>query len=103
VALSREDPQWLVRARGLIEVVVWGDERKAVLDRGGGDQCVTDVSSTHAPAAPTPRRGSRRRGRRALTAALDRRTSGLDLDELFDYGALTRHAGEVVARLEEIA
>ena len=39
---------------------------------------------------------------RELLAA-DPRTSGLDLDELFDYGALTRHAGEVVARLDAIA
>ena len=33
----------------------------------------------------------------------DPRAAGLDLDELFDYGALTRHAGEVVARLDAIA
>jgi adenylosuccinate lyase len=33
----------------------------------------------------------------------DPRCAGLDLDELFDYGALTRHAGEVVARLDAIA
>jgi adenylosuccinate lyase len=39
---------------------------------------------------------------RELLAA-DRRTRDLDLDELFDYGALTRHAGELVARLDEIA
>jgi adenylosuccinate lyase len=39
---------------------------------------------------------------RELLAA-DPRTRDLDLDELFDYGALTRHAGELVARLDEIA
>ncbi|HEY5390103.1 MAG TPA: adenylosuccinate lyase [Solirubrobacteraceae bacterium] len=33
----------------------------------------------------------------------DPRGAGLDLDELFDYGSLTRHAGEVVARLDAIA
>jgi adenylosuccinate lyase len=33
----------------------------------------------------------------------DPRAAGLDLDELFDYGALTRHAAEVVARLDAIA
>ena len=38
---------------------------------------------------------------RELLAA-DPRTSGLDLDELFDYGALTSHAGEIVARLDGI-
>jgi len=39
---------------------------------------------------------------RELLAA-DPRTSSLDLDALFDYRALTTHAGEVVARLDEIA
>jgi adenylosuccinate lyase len=39
---------------------------------------------------------------RELLAA-DPRTSSLDLDALFDYAALTSHAGEVVARLDEIA
>jgi len=34
---------------------------------------------------------------------IDPRTRDLDLDGLFDYGALTRHAGEVVARLDAIA
>ena len=34
--------------------------------------------------------------------AADPRTSGLDLNELFDYTALTRHAAEVVARIDEI-
>jgi adenylosuccinate lyase len=38
---------------------------------------------------------------RELLAA-DPRTSSLDLDSLFDYGALTRHAGEIVARLDGI-
>jgi adenylosuccinate lyase len=38
---------------------------------------------------------------RELLAA-DPRTSSLDLDELFDYGALTRYAGELVARLETV-
>jgi adenylosuccinate lyase len=38
---------------------------------------------------------------RELLAA-DPLTSGLDLDAIFDYGKLTRHAGELVARLEEI-
>ncbi len=33
----------------------------------------------------------------------DPRTSGLDLDAIFDYAALTRHAGELVARLDAIA
>ncbi len=35
--------------------------------------------------------------------AADPRTSGLDLDSIFDYRTLTRHAGELVARLDEIA
>jgi adenylosuccinate lyase len=39
---------------------------------------------------------------RELLAA-DPRTSGLDLAEIFDYGALTRHAAELVGRLDEIA
>ena len=39
---------------------------------------------------------------RELLAA-DPRAAGLDLDELFDYGALVRHAGDVVARLDAIA
>jgi adenylosuccinate lyase len=39
---------------------------------------------------------------RELLAA-DPRTSGLDLDQIFDYGTLTRHAAELVGRLEEIA
>jgi len=39
---------------------------------------------------------------RELVAA-DPRAAGLDLDALFDYGALTRHAADVVARLDEIA
>jgi adenylosuccinate lyase len=32
----------------------------------------------------------------------DPRTSGLDLDAIFDYGTLTRHAGELIARLDAI-
>jgi adenylosuccinate lyase len=32
----------------------------------------------------------------------DPRCAELELDELFDYGSLTRHAGEVVARLDAI-
>ena len=39
---------------------------------------------------------------RELLAA-DPRTSGLDLDAIFDYQTLTRHAHELVARLDEIA
>jgi adenylosuccinate lyase len=39
---------------------------------------------------------------RELLAA-DPRAAGLDLEELFDYGALVRHAGDVVARLDAIA
>jgi adenylosuccinate lyase len=39
---------------------------------------------------------------RELLAA-DPRAAGLDLDEIFDYGAFTRHAAEIVARLDEIA
>jgi adenylosuccinate lyase len=35
-------------------------------------------------------------------AANDDRTAGLDLDEVFDYGAFTRYAGEIVGRLDEI-
>ena len=35
--------------------------------------------------------------------AADPRTSALDLDSIFDYQTLTRHAGELVARLDEIA
>jgi adenylosuccinate lyase len=33
----------------------------------------------------------------------DPRTSGLDLDAIFDYGRFTRYAGELIARLQEIA
>jgi len=33
----------------------------------------------------------------------DERTAGLDLDVIFDYGHYTRHAHEIVARLDEIA
>ncbi len=39
---------------------------------------------------------------RELLAA-DERTRGLDLDAIFDYATLTRHAGELIARLDEIA
>jgi adenylosuccinate lyase len=39
---------------------------------------------------------------RELLAA-DPRTSGLDLDAIFDYATFTRHAHELVARLDEIA
>ena len=39
---------------------------------------------------------------RELLAA-DPRTSGLDLDAIFDYATFTRHAKELVARLDEIA
>ncbi len=35
--------------------------------------------------------------------AADPRSSSLDLDSIFDYQTLTRHAGELVARLDEIA
>jgi adenylosuccinate lyase len=39
---------------------------------------------------------------RELLAA-DPRTSGLDLDAIFDYQTLIRHARELVARLDAIA
>jgi hypothetical protein len=39
---------------------------------------------------------------RELLAA-DPRTSGLDLDAIFDYATFTRHAKELVGRLDEIA
>jgi adenylosuccinate lyase len=39
---------------------------------------------------------------RELLAA-DERASGLDLDEIFDYAHYIRHAGEIIARLDEIA
>jgi adenylosuccinate lyase len=39
---------------------------------------------------------------RELLAA-DPRTAGLDLDAIFDYATLTRHAAELVARLDAIA
>jgi adenylosuccinate lyase len=39
---------------------------------------------------------------RELLAA-DERTSGLDLDAIFDYGHYTRYAHQIVARLDEIA
>jgi adenylosuccinate lyase len=39
---------------------------------------------------------------RELLAA-DERAAGLDLDAIFDYGQFVRHAGEIVARLDEIA
>jgi adenylosuccinate lyase len=35
--------------------------------------------------------------------ANDERAAGLDLDAIFDYGHYTRHAAEIVARLDEIA
>jgi adenylosuccinate lyase len=35
--------------------------------------------------------------------AADERAAGLDLDAIFDYGHYTRHAQEIVARLDEIA
>ena len=35
--------------------------------------------------------------------AVDERASGLDLDAIFDYSHYTRHAGEILARLDEIA
>jgi adenylosuccinate lyase len=35
--------------------------------------------------------------------AADERASGLDLDAIFDYSHYTRHAGEILARLDEIA
>jgi adenylosuccinate lyase len=35
--------------------------------------------------------------------AADERAAGLDLDAIFDYGHYTRHAHEIVARLDEIA
>jgi adenylosuccinate lyase len=33
----------------------------------------------------------------------DSRAEGLDLDSIFDYDYYTRHAGEIVARLDQIA
>jgi adenylosuccinate lyase len=33
----------------------------------------------------------------------DERAAGLDLDAIFDYGDFVRHAGEIVARLDQIA
>jgi adenylosuccinate lyase len=39
---------------------------------------------------------------RELLAA-DERAAGLDLDAIFDYAPYVRHAGEIVARLQEIA
>jgi adenylosuccinate lyase len=39
---------------------------------------------------------------RELLAA-DERAAGLDLDAIFDYAHYVRHAGEIVARLDEIA
>jgi adenylosuccinate lyase len=38
----------------------------------------------------------------ALRELLERRGLGLDLDAVFDLGAYTRHAGEIVARLDVI-
>ncbi len=38
---------------------------------------------------------------RELLAA-DERAAALDLDAIFDYGHYTRHAGEIIARLEDI-
>jgi adenylosuccinate lyase len=38
---------------------------------------------------------------RELLAA-DERAAGLDLDAIFDYAHYTRHAGEIIARLEDI-
>jgi len=35
--------------------------------------------------------------------AAEERAAGLDLEEIFDYSHYTRHAGEILARLEEIA
>jgi len=35
--------------------------------------------------------------------ARDERAAGLDLDEIFDYSHYVRHAGEILARLDEIA
>jgi len=35
--------------------------------------------------------------------ATDPRTAGLELEAIFDYGAFTRHAPEILARLEQIA
>ena len=49
----------------------------------------------------TQRAWAERTHLRALLEA-DPRAAGLDLDDLFDYGALTHHAGEVVARLDGI-
>jgi adenylosuccinate lyase len=39
---------------------------------------------------------------RELLAA-DERAQALDLDQIFDYGYYIRHAGEILARLDEIA
>jgi adenylosuccinate lyase len=39
---------------------------------------------------------------RELLAA-DERAAGLDLEEIFDYSHYTRHAGEILSRLEDIA
>ncbi|MCW2990059.1 MAG: adenylosuccinate lyase, partial [Solirubrobacterales bacterium] len=39
----------------------------------------------------------------ALRELLDHQQLGLDLDKVFDYGAYTRHAAEIVGRLDAIA
>jgi adenylosuccinate lyase len=39
----------------------------------------------------------------ALRELLERQQLGLDLDQVFDYAAYTRHAAEIVARLDAIA
>jgi hypothetical protein len=38
-----------------------------------------------------------------LRELLDHQQLGLDLDRVFDYGAYTRHASEIVGRLDAIA
>jgi adenylosuccinate lyase len=77
----------LFSARLLLELVAGGMER---------DEAYR-IAQEHAQRA-----WAERTPMRELLAA-DPRTSSLDLDALFDYAALTSHAGEVVARLDEIA
>ena len=76
----------LFSARLMLELVAGGMER---------DEAYR-IAQEHAQRA-----WSERTPMRELLAA-DPRTSGLDLDALFDYRTLTSHAGEIVARLDEI-
>jgi len=76
----------LFSQRVLLALVAGGLERDAAYR----------IAQEHAQAAwrtRTPMRG--------LLAA-DPRCGGLDLDAIFDYAAMTRHAGELIARLAEI-